>query len=842
MSMSPARAIAQRLRLSVAATVLLSGSAWAASDRFLTPDTSNPTNVTFQGSTFVNQGMVGAGRVRSNLLDFRGETLGSFSGMAPIRETWRRNGDSYSGGFFTLPDRGYNVGTVFSDYAARLHQYGVGFTPYTGTANLPNSAASQNQLTLTPQGGFVFTDFLGQTTTGNNPGANIKIENGFSLPSPATGLLGAGKISFDSEAVAFLNDGSFYIGDEYSGGVYYFDATGRMAGYLEPENALLPKAGTTLNFGVDLNTVGRRTNQGMEGVTVTPDGKQLFAVLQSATRQDSNDADQQSRNNTRVMVYDISQTRTPANPIGHYVLQLPVLDRDGTGPNPDRTAAQSEVLALNSEQFLLLTRDGNGLGAEDNRPLVFKSVYLVDITGATNLAGTSFETTTASVVTGFTTAGGGTLNSTITPVKTAELVNLINPTQLQKFGFTTAVTPLNPTAPTTRIPEKWESMALLPVLEEDKPQDFFLFVGNDNDFATPTGCVMAGVANCNGPLVNDNVMMVWRLTLPTYVDPAYLQSMLDTGPALLTSLSLGARNTAKFNGANVADHLTAGRYGDIVPAQAGLGVALWGAGSFSSLKGDNGSADIRGGGATVGVELGFGDPLSAGAAVGYFSSGAEIGPNDFDADYRSLQVSGYVSYRRGGLFANLAGTYADLNFSNIVRPAAYGTSALSETDGSGRELWGEVGYLFNSGNLSFGPVAGFRWLGTEIDDFTETGAAGGNVTYPKMKVDGTGAFFGGEFSAPLDEGVRPILRLTYETEDDDTARNVTLGLASAQHAMGTQAIALPDMNQNHVNASLMLTGKAGSGNRVNWFAGYSARLGIDGGTQHRVSAGFSFVP
>ena len=50
------------------------------------------------------------------------------------------------------------------------------------------------------------------------------------------------------------------------------------------------------------------------------------------------------------------------------------------------------------------------------------------------------------------------------------------------------------------------------------------------------------------------------------------------------------------------------------------------------------------------------------------------------------------------------------------------------------------------------------------------------------------------------------------------------------------------MNQNHVNASLMLTGKAGSSNRVNWFAGYSARIGLDGGTQHRVSAGFSFVP
>jgi hypothetical protein len=37
------------------------------------------------------------------------------------------------------------------------------------------------------------------------------------------------------------------------------------------------------------------------------------------------------------------------------------------------------------------------------------------------------------------------------------------------------------TSPTT-LSEKIEAMALAPVLEEGAPQDFFLFVGNDNDF------------------------------------------------------------------------------------------------------------------------------------------------------------------------------------------------------------------------------------------------------------------------------------------------------------------------------------------------------------------------
>jgi hypothetical protein len=32
--------------------------------------------------------------------------------------------------------------------------------------------------------------------------------------------------------------------------------------------------------------------------------------------------------------------------------------------------------------------------------------------------------------------------------------------------------------------EKWEGMALVPALDPANPQDFFLFVSNDNDFVT----------------------------------------------------------------------------------------------------------------------------------------------------------------------------------------------------------------------------------------------------------------------------------------------------------------------------------------------------------------------
>lgn len=65
-----------------------------------------------------------------------------------------------------------------------------------------------------------------------------------------------------------------------------------------------------------------------------------------------------------------------------------------------------------------------------------------------------------------------TLRADITPAKRVELVDLLTPGQLARFGLSVDA-----------LSEKWEAMDLVPVLEPDRPADYFLFVGNDNDFA-----------------------------------------------------------------------------------------------------------------------------------------------------------------------------------------------------------------------------------------------------------------------------------------------------------------------------------------------------------------------
>ena len=139
------------------------------------------------------------------------------------------------------------------------------------------------------------------------------------------------------------------------------------------------------------------------------------------------------------------------------MLQLPVFNNNGSGAAPDRTAAQSEMLALNDTQFLVLARDGLGRGvaanASTSTTAVFKSILLVDITGATNLAGTTYETSNTPIAT------NGALLPAIVPVQQVELINMLNPTQLARVGMNLTRLPLS--NPTT-LSEKIEAMALAP--------------------------------------------------------------------------------------------------------------------------------------------------------------------------------------------------------------------------------------------------------------------------------------------------------------------------------------------------------------------------------------------
>jgi hypothetical protein len=522
--------------------MLLVGSVTAQTVEIRVADVAQaplPRSIEVEGKTYIDQGLVATGSLPAGTIDFLGDTLGSFSSLMIEPGSWKRDGDTYTGVLWTLPDRGRNdpEHNVFFDYRGRLHRFrfsmklpgttvgkkkwepampampampaerGGDAVSRPGIAD--ESAPTGGVVTLKVDGGRLLRDFGGKPFTGAEPATGLRTERGIVLPSPTAGI-GAGRVSLDAESLQFTRDGGFYVGDEYAANVYRFNAKGKLTGIIEPPKAVRP---LNANGEPDFTSLkppatGRRNNQGVEGMALSPDGTRLFVVLQSALIQDTAAravaGDASGRALTRVLVYDVSRDPAPEAPVEHYVVRLPTYADRGDGGAPNKAAAQSEIRVLDNHSFLMLARDGNGYGAEGGKPIVYKSVLLVDTRGASNLAGTAYETSTASVL----GEGGTLLRNDIQPAAWKPLVNLLDPSDLATFG-------LGIDAGTTgraQLSEKWEAMDLVPVLDPAHPDDWFLLVGNDNDFIA-RHCVMDG-QHCDSTIDNDNRILVYRLTLP----------------------------------------------------------------------------------------------------------------------------------------------------------------------------------------------------------------------------------------------------------------------------------------------------------------------------------------
>jgi outer membrane autotransporter protein len=755
-----------------------------------------PTSVTLNGTTFTNKGIFGAGRLDANTRDFRGETLGSFSGMAIDLTTWRRNADgSYGSNIITLPDRGPFDGGI--DYRDRVHTESITFNPLAaGSAALPQSTASQRQVTITPTGGFTLKDATGVEFTGRDPGASTITRGGIVYPIATDGTA-AGHIALDPEAIAFLPNGNFYVSDEYAAGIYLFDPTGKQIGAIQTVAALLPRnaAGTIDMNSVNPGTVGRRNNQGLEAMTLTPDNKKLVTILQSATVQDTNGANQQTRNNTRILIYDISGNATPTNPIGHYVLQLPVFNNNGSGAAPDRTAAQSEVRALNDNQFLVLARDGIGRGVAANASTsptaVFKSILLVDTTGATNLVGTQYETGTTPLAT------GGTLLPSIAPVQQVELVNLLDPTQLARVGMNLTRLPL--TNPTT-LSEKIEAMALAPVLEEGSPHDFFLFVGNDNDFQATNASfngTPAALGALDGTGSNDSVMLVYRLTLPTYVDPQALRAMTIMAPDTLYGTRMAMNALGRSTTQPAMRWLNAGRGTDDMTRRGR--VQLWLDADWSKIgagASPRAGLDVDTLATTVGLDVPVGDMLHVGVTGGYRKMDGRLA---FGAplDAKGWTVGGYAAIETPvGFYVQASGAWlGGVEFDKIGRLSAYGQTAIGKTDGDGWATSGEAGWRVAAGRFSVTPFVAVDYVDLKLDGYTEQGASVSNVVFGDRRFGQLTASAGGEVAVQLG-AIRPAIRGGYSIEREHGDKEATVRLASAQHAMGTVLLPLGDTERD----------------------------------------------
>jgi hypothetical protein len=256
---------------------------------------------------------------------------------------------------------------------------------------------------------------------------------------------------FDPEGIRMSNDGSkVYVSDEYGAYLYEFNkATGaRTRAFALPGNLAVATQGpTTASEGSPTNTTGRVANKGMEGLAITPDGRKLIGVMQAPLLQDTN-------KNVRIVTVDIASVTTH-----EYAYQLTT----GSGI--------SEILAINNDEFLLLERDGKGLG--DGTNAVTKQIFKINLSGATDV-----------------TSMAGDLSAQKVTKSLFLDVNAV----LNGKGITSA-----------QVPAKMEAMAWGADIIDNGELFRTLYLANDNDF-------LPGTAGGN----NFYVFAVKASALPTF--------------------------------------------------------------------------------------------------------------------------------------------------------------------------------------------------------------------------------------------------------------------------------------------------------------------------------------
>ena len=279
---------------------------------------------------------------------------------------------------------------------------------------------------------------------------------------------------FDTEGIRESADGgSVFISDEYGPYVYQFDrfSGARLRSYALANKFYVANQHPVGADEISGNTMGRTANKGMEGLAITPDGTTLVGIMQNALIQDAAQGGA-AANLLRIVAIDVASGTTR---------EYAYLLTTGSGV--------SEMLAVNSHEFLVDERDGRGReggsGGTSNDARV-KQLFKIDLDNAHDVSNEDGLTAATHAVT-----------------KTLFL-NIV--TALTSNGIAA-----------NRIPSKIEGIAFGPDVRVDAHTRMHtLWVSNDNDFLLQTADTP--------PVPNPNQFFVFGFTdddLPRYTPPTH---------------------------------------------------------------------------------------------------------------------------------------------------------------------------------------------------------------------------------------------------------------------------------------------------------------------------------
>ncbi len=283
--------------------------------------------------------------------------------------------------FIALPDRGPNAVSFDSliddtvSYINRFHTVQMNLQLNTSTG-LPFVLTPTLKSTTLLSSPFPIVYGTGQGL-GVGPGApaqNNVVRYYFTGRSdnfdPAQDSGNVKDARFDTEGVRVSNDGKWvYISDEYGPYVYQFDRVSgrRFRTFTLPSHLFVTTLSSMGAVEIANNTSGRVANKGMEGLAITPDGKTLVGIMQTALIQDAA-LGGQAVNLLRIVTIDIAS--------GQWTHEYGYLLTTGSGV--------SEIVAINQHEFLVDERDGSGLGNGNKAKI--KQLFKIDLANAVDIS------------------------------------------------------------------------------------------------------------------------------------------------------------------------------------------------------------------------------------------------------------------------------------------------------------------------------------------------------------------------------------------------------------------------------------------------------------------------
>lgn len=185
---------------------------------------------------------------------------------------------------------------------------------------------------------------------------------------PVTNPTKTDPYGFDSEGLAVMKDGTFWVSDEYGPHIVHFDTNGREIARI---NAFSTGEGaSTYTVNGKLITLpaefkNRRANRGMEGLTITPDQKYLVGIMQSALY----NPDKTTKKSTLTRIVRIE--------LATGTIEQFIYRQQNT-----TTDSNSGLVAIDKDNYYVIERDGE---MPATNALASKKVYKISLKDATNI-------------------------------------------------------------------------------------------------------------------------------------------------------------------------------------------------------------------------------------------------------------------------------------------------------------------------------------------------------------------------------------------------------------------------------------------------------------------------